>query len=97
MTGRRFERTEVIRLFELDEGFLLELERESIVQPDPEGRFSEEAVERIRVSRTLFADLGVNLAGIDVALTLIERIRKERRQFEETLSYLHQALHQSDR
>lgn len=94
MTERRLERAEVIRMLELDEGFLVELEQEAIVSPDAEGRFSEEAVERIRISRTLAVDLGVNLPGIDVALGLMERIRSERRQFEETLVWLHHVLDQ---
>lgn len=97
MTGRRYTRGEVVELLEVTEDFLLVLEREAIVAPDPAGNFAPTCLERIRVCRSLHDDLGVNLAGVEVALALMERIGRERRQFHEVLTWLRGELTARDR
>lgn len=87
---RRMSRTEVIETLELDERLLIELERERVVTTDGEGFYSSWQVEQLRVCHTLRRELGVNVAGVDVILHLLERIYGERRQFYEVLERLRQ-------
>jgi hypothetical protein len=68
---QRITRIEVARMLELDEGFLIELERHEIVVPDPEGLYDAVRVERVRLCCTLHRGLGVNFEGLDVVLDLL--------------------------
>ena len=77
-------RRDVLSLLDLDEDFLSSLERRSIIDHSGD-TYEPVVVERIRVCRTLRYDLGVNLEGIEVALTLLDRIDRERHQFAEAL------------
>jgi len=45
--------------------------------------YSEEDIERLRYIKALMSDCGVNLAGVEVALRLMERMRNLQRQLEE--------------
>lgn len=69
-----YARTEVVRLLELEEGFLESLEQESIVFFDEGERYSPRMVERIRVAHSLVFDLEVNLSGVAVILRMREEI-----------------------
>ncbi len=82
---RRFTRIQIAEMLELDEGFLLELERHEIVRPGPEQRYDARAVERVRVCWSMHEDLGVNLAGLEVALHLLDQLEEERRRVRELL------------
>jgi hypothetical protein len=86
-------RDEVVSVLHVTEGFLLELERESIIETDPEGRYDAALLERIRICHTLHDELGVNFEGLEVALHLIDRINAERSQFREVLEWLRTQLH----
>ena len=55
------DRRKVLSLLELDEAFLVGLEREAIVTAGPGGSFDAATVERIRLCATLQRELGVNL------------------------------------
>jgi signal transduction histidine kinase len=90
--SRRITRRDVIAVLDVNEDFLLELERESIVTTEGEGFYPEAELERIRLCRTLHDDLGVNFAGLEVALHLIEMIEKERGRFAEMLRSLSHEL-----
>jgi hypothetical protein len=85
---RRITRREVQTLLNVDEAFLVELEREAIVRCDDEGCYPEAVIERVRLCRTLHDELGVNLAGVDVILHLLDTIHAERMQFREVLSWI---------
>ncbi len=85
-------REQVRIVLQVEDEFLVSLEREEIVHADDEGSFSPSMVERIRVCRSLHHDLGVNLAGLDVAVRLLETIRAERSQFREVLEWLGREL-----
>ncbi len=85
---RGWTRAEVLRVLDLSEEELLELERAEFVSEDPSGHFEIGQVERLRLYRTLRHDLGVNLAGVEVALHLLERLMAERRQFIEALQWV---------
>lgn len=89
--GKLISRVEVLRVLEVDDGFLLSLEQEQIVVGDTEGNFTPEMVERIRVCHSLH-DLGVNLAGLEVALGLLDTIAAQRRQFREVLGWVRRQL-----
>ena len=70
-----FERSEIVRLLEVDDAFLESLEREAIVQVDVEGgRFSARMVERVRVAHSLIFELEVNLSGVAVILRMREQL-----------------------
>lgn len=81
----RFTRVQLAELLELDEAFLVELERHEIVVPGPGERYDALAIERVRVCWTMHDALGVNLAGLEVALHLLDRLEHERRQVREIL------------
>ncbi len=81
-------REQVRILLELEDDFLVELEREEIVVCEPDGGFSPAMLERIRVCWNLHHELGVNLAGLEVAVRLLDTIRAERGQFREVLEWL---------
>ena len=92
MTVRRITRIEVAQLLELEEGFLVELEREAIVLPDPEGMYDPLAIERARLCCTLHRELGVNLPGVEIVIEVLERWRADRRRTAEILARLRDEL-----
>ncbi len=67
--------------------FLAQLEAEAIVVRR-EGRFTVTQVDRIRVCWNLHRELGVNLAGIEVALRLLERLEERERSHRALLERL---------
>ena len=84
-----FERSEVVRLLDLDVAFLETLERESIVYLDvEEHRFSPRMLERIRVAHSLVFELEVNLSGVAVIL----RMREELGSMQSALSRVQEIL-----
>ncbi len=85
-----FERTEVVRLLDVDAAFLEVLERESIVYVDVEEcRFSPRMVERVRVAHSLVFELDVNMSGVAVIL----RMREELGSMQDVLSRVQEAFH----
>lgn len=45
--------------------------------------YSQEDIERLRHIKTLMSDCGVNLAGVEVVLKLMQRMREMQQQLEE--------------
>jgi MerR family transcriptional regulator, heat shock protein HspR len=45
--------------------------------------YSEEDIDRLRYVKTLMSDCGVNLAGVEVALRLMERMKEMQERLEE--------------
>ena len=92
-----YTRKQVVELLEIDEGFLVALEREEIVLRDaPAGasaEFSERMLERARVAQNLVADLEVNLPGVAV----IVRMREEMSEMRQRLAELAQELRRGGR
>jgi MerR family transcriptional regulator/heat shock protein HspR len=82
-----YTRKQVVELLEIDEGFLVSLEREEIVLRDaPAGAsadFSERMLERVRVAQNLVADLDVNLPGVAVILGMREEMSDLRQRLAE--------------
>jgi MerR family transcriptional regulator/heat shock protein HspR len=87
-----YTRKQMLELLEIDEGFLVTLEREEIVLRDApageSGDFSELMLERVRVARTLVRDLDVNVPGVAVIVRLREEVSGLRRHLEQLLGEL---------
>jgi MerR family transcriptional regulator/heat shock protein HspR len=62
-------------------------ERLGLVRPDRSSGnirlYSEEDIDRLRYIKTLMSDCGVNLAGVEVALSLMQRMKEMQQQLEE--------------
>jgi MerR family transcriptional regulator/heat shock protein HspR len=62
-------------------------ERLGLVRPDRSSGntrlYSEEDIDRLRYIKTLMSDCGVNLAGVEVALNLMQRMKEMQQQLEE--------------
>ena len=71
--------------------FVEELVEAHIVELD-DGVLAERTVERVRVSWCLHDELGVNLAGVEVALHLLDRLHYERRLLRDDLEALRRRL-----
>ncbi|MEC7521424.1 MAG: hypothetical protein VYE22_16215 [Myxococcota bacterium] len=87
----RIDRVELAKLFDVEEGWVLELERHEIIVPDARGGYDARALERLRVCCGL-SQLGVNFAGLEVALDLLERWQGERRRLRALLAQLEREL-----
>ena len=87
-----YTRKQVVELLEIDEGFLVALEREEIVLRDaPEGtsaEFSERMLERARVAQNLVTDLEVNLPGVAVIVRMREEMSDLRQRVAELANEL---------
>jgi len=62
-------------------------ERLGLVQPERSSGnirlYSEEEIDRLRYIKALMCDCGVNLAGVEVALRLMQRMKEMQQQLEE--------------
>ncbi len=62
-------------------------ERLGLVQPERSSGnirlYSEEDIDRLRSVKALMSDCGVNLAGVEVALRLMQRMKEMQQQLEE--------------
>lgn len=62
-------------------------ERLGLVQPERSSGnirlYSEQDIERLRYVKALMSDCGVNLAGVEVALRLMQRMKEMQQQLEE--------------
>src|SRR5512141_1446916 len=71
-------------------------EREGFVKPRrSEGNtrlYSEEDVEKLEMILRLTRELGVNLAGVEVVLSMREKMEQMQRDMEETIRLLRQEL-----
>jgi len=93
---RKFLRiTEVTKLYGVDVKFVKRLEQENIIFPivrRSEKYYPLYQVDRIRVARLLIEEMGVNLAGAEVALHMREQMVAMQRQFNEILRRLGREL-----
>jgi len=84
---------EVIEAFQVDEAFIVSLEREDIICPecsgdDPIKYLSNYELEKLRIARMLIEDMDVNLAGVEIILRMRESMINMRRQFDDILEDL---------
>ncbi len=85
--------SEVIEIFEMDEGTISYLEEEEIVCPecvaeDPAKRFYSAELDKLRLVKILMEDMDVNLPGVEVILRMRENMMQMRRQFDAILEDL---------
>ena len=90
MTEKFWTVAEVREYFEFEETLILDLEKEEIVCPTCQGQdeakvFSAVEMEKLRLVKLLYDDLGVNLPGIDIILRMRQRLIEMRRQFDAVL------------
>jgi len=91
--------TEIVEVFQIDRGFLDELEEEEIICPtcredSKEKFFSLVDLERLRLANILFEEMDVNLPGIEVILQMRQNLMDMRKQFDEILEDLASRLHE---
>jgi MerR family transcriptional regulator/heat shock protein HspR len=71
-------------------------EREGFIKPKRSGGntrlYSEEDVEKLEMILRLTRDLGVNLAGVEVILSMREKMETMQREMEETIRLLRDEL-----
>lgn len=71
-------------------------EREGFIKPKrSEGNtrlYSEEDVEKLQLILRLTRDLGVNLAGVEIILSMREKMEQMQREMEETIRILREEL-----
>ncbi len=71
-------------------------EREGFISPKRSGGntrlYSEEDVEKLEMVLRLTRELGVNLAGVEVILSMREKMERMQREMEETIRDLHTEL-----
>lgn len=89
--------TEIIESFEIDEGFLVNLEREEIICPTCNKKaqdklFTTSDIERIRLAKILIEDMGVNLPGVEVIIKMRQNMFEMRKQFDSILEDLAKTL-----
>jgi len=83
--------TEVMEIFEVDEGFLSDLEEEELCRDgSPAKVFRIEELEKLNLVKALVEDMGVNLPGVEVILRMRQMMFEMRRQFDEILDDLAQ-------
>lgn len=71
-------------------------EREGFIKPKRSGGntrlYSEEDVEKLEMILRLTRDLGVNLAGVEVILSMREKMEQMQREMQDTIERLHGEL-----
>jgi MerR family transcriptional regulator/heat shock protein HspR len=71
-------------------------EREGFIKPKRSGGntrlYSDEDVEKLEMILRLTRELGVNLAGVDVVLSMREKMERMQREMEETIMLLREEL-----
>lgn len=94
--GRKFLRiSEVIEICGVDEEFVLRLEQESLIRPVVRQKrklYSLDQVDRVRVAHLLIEEMGVNMAGAEVALHMREQMIAMQRQFNQLLHLIGKEL-----
>jgi MerR family transcriptional regulator/heat shock protein HspR len=72
-------------------------ERLGLVQPERSSGnirlYSEKDIERLRYVKALMSDCGVNLAGVEVALRLMQRMKEMQQQLEEMEKRIEKVVH----
>jgi len=78
----RLTLAELSRVCSVHAEWVVELVNEGVLDPEGSGasswRFSARSVRRARIARNLMRDLGVNLAGAALALSLLEEMEQLR-------------------
>ncbi len=93
--------TEISQACAVQTGYIIELVDEGLLTPESSRRhgpqeephfwrFTGEQMRRARVASRLQGDLGINLAGVALALQLLDEIEELRERLEATRIMIHQ-------
>jgi len=88
---------EVVEISGVDEQFIRELEREAVIRPVIRQKrkfYTLDQVDRVRIARLLVEEMGVNMAGAEVALHMREQMIAMQRQFNDLLRLIGRQLKQ---
>jgi MerR family transcriptional regulator/heat shock protein HspR len=93
MTKELWSVTEVLQLFQVEEGLLRDLEEEEIICPAcneglPTRLFDVHELEKLRIAKILMEEMDVNLSGVEVILQMRQNMIDMRRQFDAILEDL---------
>jgi MerR family transcriptional regulator/heat shock protein HspR len=97
MTRKYLTVVEIIKIFDLEERFLLELEEEEIICPvrkkgTTEKRYHTDEIEKLRLAKILVEEMDVNLPGVDIILRMRHDMLAMRKQFDAILEDLAEKL-----
>lgn len=90
MGKRYWTVTEITRLFQVDEHFISQLEKEDILcstctEKTSDRLFSDEELEKLRLAKILIDEMDVNLPGVDIILNMRQTMFEMRKQFDDIL------------
>jgi MerR family transcriptional regulator/heat shock protein HspR len=93
MTKKYWSVTEVVEVFQVNEAFLEDLEKENIVYSScrdglSNKSFSDDEMEKVRLAKILMDEMDVNLAGVEVVLQMRKNMVAMRKQFDAILEDL---------
>jgi len=88
---------EILETFEVEEQFLIKLEKEDILHPMAdeeriEKRYDPDEVENLRLAKILMEEMDVNLPGVEIILHMRRNMLEMRRQFDAILEDLAKKL-----
>jgi len=73
-------------------------EREGLIKPSRSAKgtryYTEEDVERLELILSLTRDMGVNLAGVEIILNMLEKMKQMQHEFEGFVQYIRDNLGQ---
>jgi MerR family transcriptional regulator, heat shock protein HspR len=95
MAGGFYSEASVARTLRIRKSTLRKMEEEGIISPKSRfGKrwYSVEQVEDLLFARDLIYDMGVNLAGVEVALRMRKNMRGLNNQLEQIFEYLKQRM-----
>src|SRR5260370_39934516 len=71
-------------------------EREGLIKPSRSAKgtryYTEEDIERLELILSLTRDMGVNLAGVEIILNMLEKMKRMQHEFENFLGYVRDNL-----
>lgn len=91
--------TEITRLFQVDEQFISQLEKEQIVcstctQKSSGRLFSDDELEKMRLAKILIEEMDVNLPGVDIIINMRQSMFDMRKQFDDILKDMARQMHE---
>ena len=90
--ARKYTISAVSEQFDIHPQTLRLYEREGLIKPSRSAKgtryYTEEDIERLELILNLTRDLGVNLAGVEIVLNMIEKMKQMQREFETFIQYI---------
>ena len=79
--------SEITKIFNVDEKFIIELEKEKIISPVYKKKKTEKIIslkdmERLRMAKILMHEMDVNIPGVEVILKMHQNMIDMRKQFD---------------